>query len=336
MTVTAGITQVQEGQEQLAAGIQSVQEEITRLEAQKEQLLADGGTGCGTAAADRDFFAGAKAAACRTGNTKGGAVTERDGTDGESYTDPAGQKENSSRQGRSWMPEKRKSVCIVRNLRAGEEKIAQAKEQLAAGERQISQAQQQLADGEAQIGQAKAQIADGRKQLAGAKATLADGRRSFLPENNRLWMEKRTPGGKDEIAERDGTGGRLEGIQKRKPESREKLADAKEEIADGEKELEDLKVPDWYVWGRDQVTSTENYGQDAVRITNIGKFFPVIFFLVAALVSLTTMTSNDRGTASADRYPESSGIRRRCDRGKISCLRTDVYHLRCICRSAAR
>ena len=51
-----------------------------------------------------------------------------------------------------------------------------------------------------------------------------------------------------------------------------------------------MKVPDWYVWGRDQVSSTENYGQDAVRITNIGKFFPVIFFLVAALVSLTTMT----------------------------------------------
>ena len=38
MTVTAGITQVQEGQEKLAAGMQSVQEEITRLEAQKEQL----------------------------------------------------------------------------------------------------------------------------------------------------------------------------------------------------------------------------------------------------------------------------------------------------------
>ena len=84
-----------------------------------------------------------------------------------------------------------------------------------------------------------------------------------------------------------------DGWKEYKKESRKaekKLADAKEEIADGEKELADLSVPDWYVWGRDQVTSTENYGQDAARITNIGKFFPVIFFLVAALVSLTTMT----------------------------------------------
>lgn len=73
--------------------------------------------------------------------------------------------------------------------------------------------------------------------------------------------------------------------RKESRKAEKKLADAKEEIADGEKKLEDLKVPDWYVWGRDQVTSTENYGQDAVRITNIGKFFPVIFFLVAALVA---------------------------------------------------
>ena len=42
--------------------------------------------------------------------------------------------------------------------------------------------------------------------------------------------------------------------------------------------------------GRNKVTSTESFGQDAGRISNIGKFFPVIFFLVAALVSLTTMT----------------------------------------------
>ena len=54
--------------------------------------LADGRTGCGTAAADRDCFAGVKAAAYRTGNTKGSAVTERDGTDRESYTDPVGQR----------------------------------------------------------------------------------------------------------------------------------------------------------------------------------------------------------------------------------------------------
>ena len=104
-------------------------------------------------------------------------------------------------------------------------------------------------------------------------------RRSFLRE------------AKDEI---DAKETELEdGWKEYRKESRKaekKLADAKEEIADGEKKLEDLKVPDWYVWGRDQVSSTENYGQDAVRITNIGKFFPVIFFLVAALVSLTTMT----------------------------------------------
>ena len=176
-------------------------------------------------------------------------------------------------------------------LAAGEEKIAQAKEQLAAGERQISQAQKQLADGESQIGQAKAQIADGRKQLVGAKATLADGKAQLSSENSRLWMEKAHSGRqKDEIAakEMELEDGWKE--YKRKPEGRKKNWQTQKKKLQTGKELADLSVPDWYVWGRDQVTSTENYGQDAARITNIGKFFPVIFFLVAALVSLTTMT----------------------------------------------
>ena len=45
---------------------------------------------------------------------------------------------------------------------------------------------------------------------------------------------------------------------------------------------------------------------------------------------------NDRGAETADRYVEGTGLWRRCDRRKISCLRTDVYNLRWICRSADR
>ena len=41
---------------------------------------------------------------------------------------------------------------------------------------------------------------------------------------------------------------------------------------------------------RQTVVSFVEFGQDAERIGNIGKVFPLIFFLVAAMVSLTTMT----------------------------------------------
>ena len=261
--VTAGIAQVQEGQAQLAAGMQSVQEEITRLEAQKEQLSQ-------MEEPDAEQLAQIEAALQELRTQLAGL---------EAQKEALAQKEaelngnlTQIRQGKGELEQARAQLSAGeteisthrQELAAGEEKIAQAKEQLAAGESQIRQAQKQLTDGEAQIGQAKTQIADGKSALQEAKDEIAT--KEMELEDG--WKE----------------------YKKESRKAEKKLADAKEKIADGEKELADLSVPDWYVWGRDQVTSTENYGQDAARITNIGKFFPVIFFLVAALVSLTTMT----------------------------------------------
>ena len=58
-----------------------------------------------------------------------------------------------------------------------------------------------------------------------------------------------------------------------------------------ESEYEKLKVkPEWYVLDRNQNTGYASYSQDSERIANIGKVFPVVFFVIAALISLTSMT----------------------------------------------
>lgn len=58
-----------------------------------------------------------------------------------------------------------------------------------------------------------------------------------------------------------------------------------------EKELADISLPTWYIYGRgDSVATYIEYQQDAEAIGKIGQVFPFIFFLVAALVALTTMT----------------------------------------------
>lgn len=160
----------------------------------------------------------------------------------------------------------------------GESQIADAKQTIADGETQLAEAKQTIADGESQLAEAKQTIADGETQLADAKQEIADGKISLADAKQKIAdKEKELEDGKAEY-------------EKAKADSEPEIADAKQEIADGEKTLADLKKPTWYVWGRDKVTSTESFGQDAGRISNIGKFFPVIFFLVAALVSLTTMT----------------------------------------------
>lgn len=56
-------------------------------------------------------------------------------------------------------------------------------------------------------------------------------------------------------------------------------------------EYERLKVKsDWYMLDRNQNTGYASYSQDSERIANIGKVFPVVFFVIAALISLTSMT----------------------------------------------
>ena len=58
----------------------------------------------------------------------------------------------------------------------------------------------------------------------------------------------------------------------------------------GAAEMGLLSHPSWYILGRDAVASCVNFQNDAERIASLGKLLPVIFFLVAALVSLTAMT----------------------------------------------
>ncbi|MGH4050105.1 MAG: FtsX-like permease family protein [Clostridium sp.] len=69
-----------------------------------------------------------------------------------------------------------------------------------------------------------------------------------------------------------------------------KIKDGEAKIKENKDKIKDIKTPEWYVLGRSANLGYETYRQDSDRIDNIGKAFPLIFFLVAALVSLTTMT----------------------------------------------
>jgi putative ABC transport system permease protein len=68
------------------------------------------------------------------------------------------------------------------------------------------------------------------------------------------------------------------------------IESAKKDIADAKAKLASLAQPKWYVLGRDSNEGFVGFGDDADRIAAIANVFPLIFFLVAVLVSLTTMT----------------------------------------------
>ena len=81
-----------------------------------------------------------------------------------------------------------------------------------------------------------------------------------------------------------------EEIEKKLAQVRNEISKAEAEISEKETELSGMEKPAVYILGRDTIMSYSGFESDAERIGNLGKLFPVVFFLVAALVSLTAMT----------------------------------------------
>ena len=68
------------------------------------------------------------------------------------------------------------------------------------------------------------------------------------------------------------------------------LSKAKSDLAEAQNLLATLDTADWMISGRSDQPGYEGYGQTADRTAAFAQVFPVFFFLVAALVCLTTMT----------------------------------------------
>lgn len=140
--------------------------------------------------------------------------------------------------------------------------------QISAGEAQIAAGQQQIDSGFAQINSAKAQLeqaqAEGQAQIDTSKAELDEGRKTY----------------QEGLAE----------YQKQVAEQQPKLEKAKKEITDQEQKLKDLKAEDYIFETRDDNPGYTEFEENANRISSLATVFPLIFFLIAALVSLTTMT----------------------------------------------
>ena len=68
---------------------------------------------------------------------------------------------------------------------------------------------------------------------------------------------------------------------------------AKDDLAQAQKELDELAVPAYRVYSRSTIPGSvgyDNYRQSTSSISSIGNIFPLVLYLVAALVTFTTMT----------------------------------------------
>ena len=186
------------------------------------------------------------------------------------------------------------------DLDAKEKALLQQEQTLAAQEEELLSAGRQITDGKSQIAAAryqldstKSQITDGKAQILSAWALLNEKEDTLNASKAQLASgEQELADGRSEYeqaakeAEEQITDG-----QAKITDGEKQLTDAKQQIADAKAEIKKIENPKWYVQTReDALTEYQGYGDNADRMRSIGKVFPVLFFLVAALISLTTMT----------------------------------------------
>lgn len=148
-------------------------------------------------------------------------------------------------------------------------------ETITSAEKQIESAKNQLQEKENLLEKSK-------KELESQKSSLQNTKTKTKTQiaNARAEIKK----GEQEISENEAK------LADAKKEADEKIADAQNKLDDAKDKIKEIEKPEWYILTRNENQGYVEYLQDSDRIANIGKVFPIVFFVVAALISLTSMT----------------------------------------------
>ena len=146
-------------------------------------------------------------------------------------------------------------------IQKGQKELSRAKESLQSAKNQIDQAQKQLDLQEAQL-----------KKLA-----------PFLPAKEQVASQEKLHQAKEQLDQKkkDWTTGESE------------LAKKEEELKKAQSERDQLEIPTYHVYDRKTMPGGQGYlmySNASSSISAVGNIFPVVLYLVAAMVTFTTMT----------------------------------------------
>lgn len=149
-------------------------------------------------------------------------------------------------------------------LSEGKKTLEATNNELKAAKKKLNKAKKQLEQAPSQIAAAKKELEKGKSDIAVNETKLADARKEL------------------EEGEQD--------YEEGKQEFDEEIAKSEETIANAKEELSKVEKPDTYVLGRDANVAYASYESDSQIVEGLADVFPAFFFLVAALVCITTMT----------------------------------------------
>jgi len=139
----------------------------------------------------------------------------------------------------------------------------------------ITTGKQELENGKKQIQQTKTELEKQGRQLNNTKTTTYTEIEKARKEINNAKTELKD--GEQEL-------------EKNKTEFNEKIVEAEKELSDAKEKILEIEKPTWYILDRNSNAGYIGFKQDTKAVENIAKVFPIVFFLVATLISLTSMT----------------------------------------------
>ena len=164
-------------------------------------------------------------------------------------------------------------------IESNQARLAPVKTELENG---ITQIENQISSGKAELETAKAQLDSAEKQIQAQETNLKNTKTSTNKQiaNAKAQIES----SKAELQKTE------EELNTKKEEFNQKIQEAEGKLIDAKEEVAKIENPVWYILDRNQNSGYSSFIQDTKSIENLSMVFPIVFFAIAILVSLTSMT----------------------------------------------
>ena len=165
------------------------------------------------------------------------------------------------------------------SLESQKSELETNKAQIQAG---ITEIEKQISSANSTITQAQAKIDSAKKQLSKQESQLASTKKKT--EQQIASAKAELEASKQEIQTGE------EELNTQKEEFNTKIADAEKELIDAKDKVNEIENPEWYILDRNQNAGYASFVQDTKSVNSLSLVFPIVFFAIAILVSLTSMT----------------------------------------------
>lgn len=172
------------------------------------------------------------------------------------------------------------NITLEQTTTEEEKQILQQKKQTL--EKSVSEIEEGITTGKQKIEDSKNQIKNVKEELSKKEAELNQTKQSTYNRINAAKVEI-------ENSKKELENGQ-EKLIKNKQEFEQKISDAEQELTKAKEKISEIERPTWYILDRNSNAGYVSFIQDTKSIENISKVFPIVFFIVAALISLTSMT----------------------------------------------